>query len=137
MPDVSFITATSSNSSTFRPSGRAVFKFETPILQTSTRNVSSPPPGHGTHPVLVRTLSATSLLNIEAPDDGADVKATREVDVLSDDTGGKKVVDAAFSPHHSDIMVVNTAGAVYNCTIYQGGKAVYVTFLVSSHRTHV
>ncbi|OAX36678.1 hypothetical protein K503DRAFT_857848 [Rhizopogon vinicolor AM-OR11-026] len=118
---VSFMTSTDSNSSTFRVSGRAAFKFETPILQTSTPNISR---RHSTHSVLVRTLSATSLLNIELLNDGADVKATREVDILSDDAGGKSLVDAAFSPHHSDIIVVNTSGAVYNCTLYQGGKAV-------------
>ncbi|KAG0699656.1 hypothetical protein DFH29DRAFT_983430 [Suillus ampliporus] len=73
--------------------------------------------------ILVRTLSATSLLSIETSDERTDVKATREVDILSDDAGGKSAVDVTFSPHHSDIIVVNTSGAVYNCSIYQGAKA--------------
>jgi hypothetical protein len=132
MPDVSSIT-----SSTFHASGRTAFKFETPILQISAANASSPPSRHTVHPVLVRTFSAVSLLNIEVLDDGPDAEVTREVDILSDDAGGKSLVDAAFSPHHSDILVVNASGAVYNCTIYQGGKAVYVAFLIQTHQTHV
>lgn len=130
MSDISFIAATTSNSPTFHASGRVAFKFETPILQIPTPNPLSSPSRYGTDHVLVRTLSVTSLLNIETLDDGADVKATREVDILSDDVGGKSLVDAAFSHHQSDIMVVNASGAVYNCTIYQGGKAVYVASLV-------
>jgi len=69
-------------------------------------------------------------LNIETLDDGANVKATREVDILSDDVGGKCLVDVAFSLHQPDIMIVNASGEVYNCSVYQGGKAVYVAFLL-------
>jgi hypothetical protein len=129
MSDISFISANNSDS-TFHPPGRAVSKFETPILQISTPNASNSPLKRGTNPVLVRTLSATSLLSIELPDEGTDFMATREVDILSDDTGGKSVVDAAFSPYDSDIIAVNTSGALYNCSIYQGAKAVFVTFFV-------
>lgn len=121
--NVSFISATNSDS-TFHAPGHAASKFETPILQISTPNTSNSPLKRGTNPVLVRTLSATSLLSIELADEGTDFKATREVDILSDDAGGKNVVDAAFSPHESDIIVVNTSGALYNCSIYQGAKAV-------------
>ncbi|KAG1877971.1 hypothetical protein DFJ58DRAFT_712609 [Suillus subalutaceus] len=121
--NISFISATNSDS-TFHAPGHAASKFETPILQISTPNASNSPLKHGTNPVLVRTLSATSLLSIESADEGTDFKATREVDILSDDTGGKSVVDAAFSPHDSDIIAVNTSGALYNCSIYQGAKAV-------------
>ncbi|KAG1754620.1 hypothetical protein EDB19DRAFT_1892579 [Suillus lakei] len=121
--NISFISATNSDS-TFHAPGHAASKFETPILQISTPNASNSPLKHGTNPVLVRTLSATSLLSIELADEGTDFKATREVDILSDDAGGKSVVDAAFSPHDSDIIAVNTSGALYTCSIYQGAKAV-------------
>ncbi|KAG1891158.1 hypothetical protein F4604DRAFT_1876316 [Suillus subluteus] len=113
----------SNSDSTFHAAGHAASKFETPILQISTPNASNSPLKHGTNPVLVRTLSATSLLSIESADEGTDFKATREVDILSDDTGGKSVVDAAFSPHDSDIIAVNTSGALYNCSIYQWSES--------------
>ncbi|KAG1756637.1 uncharacterized protein EDB91DRAFT_1213345 [Suillus paluster] len=122
--NISFITATNSDSSTFHASGRAASKFETPILQISTPNALNSNLKRGANPVLVRTLSATSLLSIGTLDEETDVKTTREVDILSDDAGGKSIVDVAFSPHHSDIIVVNTSGTVYNCSIYQGAKAV-------------
>lgn len=121
--NISIISGTNSDS-TFHAPGHAASKFETPILQISTPNASNSPLKRGTNPVLVRTLSATSLLSIELADESTDFKATREVDILSDDTGGKSVVDAAFSPHDSDIIAVNTSGALYNCSIYQGAKAV-------------
>lgn len=129
MSDISFISTTNSES-TFHAPGHAVSKFETPILQISTPNASNLPLKRGANPVLVRTLSATSLLSIELPDEGTDVMATREVDILSDDAGGKSIVDAVFSPHDSDIIAVNTSGALYNCSIYQGAKAVFVIFFV-------
>lgn len=132
MLDISFISATDSDS-TFHASGHAASKFETPILQISTPNVSNSSLKRGTNLVLVRTFSATSLLSIELADEAADLKATREVDIFSDDVGGKSVVDAAFSPHDSDIIAVNTSGALYNCKIYEGAKAVFVTFFVRFH----
>lgn len=121
--NISFISATDSDS-TFHASGYAASKFETPILQISTPNVSNSSLKRGTNLVLVRTFSATSLLSIELADEATDLKATREVDIFSDDVGGKCVVDAAFSPHDSDIIAVNTSGALYNCKIYEGAKAV-------------
>ncbi|KAG1772809.1 hypothetical protein EDD22DRAFT_976463 [Suillus occidentalis] len=121
--NISFISAINSES-IFHAPGHAVSKFETPILQISTPNASNTPLKCGTNPVLVRTLSATSLLSIELPDEGTGAMATREVDILSDDAGGKSIVDAVFSPHDSDIIAVNTSGAIYDCSIYQGAKAV-------------
>ncbi|KAG2078176.1 hypothetical protein BDR04DRAFT_1226942 [Suillus decipiens] len=121
--NISFISATNSDS-TFHAPGRAASKFETPIFQISTPSASNSFLKRHTNPVLVRTLSATSLLSIELADEGTGFKATREVDILSDDAGGKSVVDATFSPHDSDIIAVNTSGALYNCSIYQGAKAV-------------
>ncbi|KAG2158248.1 uncharacterized protein EDB93DRAFT_1077144 [Suillus bovinus] len=120
--NISFISAANSDW-IFHAPGRAASKFETPILQISTPITSNSPLKCGTNPVLVRTLSATSLLSIETHE-GTDFKATREVDMTSDDTGGKSVVDAVFSPHDSDIIAVNTSGALYNCKIYEGAKAV-------------
>ncbi|KAG1782635.1 hypothetical protein EV702DRAFT_1176841 [Suillus placidus] len=124
--NISFISATNSDS-TFHALGHAVSKFETPILQISTPNAPNSPMKRDANPVLVRTLSAISLLSIELADEGTGFNATREVDILSDDAGGKSVVDAAFSPHDSDIIAVNTSGALYNCSIYQGAKAVFNT----------
>lgn len=121
--NISFISATNSDS-TFHAPGHAASKFETPIFQISTPSASNSSLKRCTNPVLVRTLSATSLLSIELADEGSGFKATREVDILSDDAGGKSVVDATFSPHDSDIIAVNTSGALYNCSIYQGAKAV-------------
>lgn len=121
--NISFISATDSDS-TFHAPGHAASKFETPILQISTPNVSNSSLKRGTNLVLVRTFSATSLLSIELADEATDLKATREVDIFSDDVGGKCVVDAAFSPYDSDIIAVNTSGALYNCKIYEGAKAV-------------
>ncbi|KAG2157238.1 hypothetical protein DEU56DRAFT_845237 [Suillus clintonianus] len=121
--NISFISATNSDS-TFHAPGRVASKFETPILQISTSNGSNSPMKRGTNTVLVRTLSATSLLSIESANEGTHFKATREVDILSDDAGGKSVADATFSPHDSDIIAVNTSGALYTCSIYQGAKAV-------------
>ncbi|KAG1827154.1 uncharacterized protein BJ212DRAFT_1443298 [Suillus subaureus] len=121
--NISFVSATNFDS-TFHAPGHAASKFETPILQISTPNASNSPLKRGTNLVLVRTLSATSLLSIELADEGTDFKATREVDILSDDAGGRSVVDAAFSPRDSDIIAVNTSGALYNCSIYRGAKAV-------------
>ncbi|KAG2054717.1 hypothetical protein BDR06DRAFT_982290 [Suillus hirtellus] len=133
--NISFISATDSDS-TFHASGHAASKFETPILQISTPNVSNSSLKRGTNLVLVRTFSATSLLSIELADKATDLKTTREVDIFSDDVGGKCVVDAAFSPHDSDIIAVNASGALYNCKIYEGAKAVFVTFFVQFHQAH-
>ncbi|KAG2739410.1 hypothetical protein P692DRAFT_20823036 [Suillus brevipes Sb2] len=57
------------------------------IRDAHSPNASNLPLKRGTNPVLVRTLSATSLLSIELPDEGTNFMATREVDILSDETG--------------------------------------------------
>ncbi|KAH7929725.1 hypothetical protein BV22DRAFT_1102220 [Leucogyrophana mollusca] len=111
------------NSSIFEASGRSSHRFETPIQHiVPPTSISLAETGLSRlNFVLVRTMSATSMVTIDLQSDTPQV--SRQIDIFRSDMGDRSVVDSKISSTGSNIILVNDHGHIHRCSVYPGGKA--------------
>lgn len=118
---------------TFIPSARATHTFPSPIKQI----LSGPGLKHNLNTsgrfFAVRTYGPTGLLEVREAKDGSDKFRSKEHAIISrEDLGDKQMVDMSFSYNGSSrqtsMLCVNTAGAVYRCTLPHGQKSMQCVY---------